>query len=363
MFGIRGQPARSVASAITPIHQLCGAIYITPNLPLANRARPPGDHLLNLASGNRQGNMSIDNLQNTIYGTSITLGGVDMIVVIDSGSSDLWVYPPSKLQLINRTSIHGNLSCGEGTVQVSIKGTVQVSIKGTVQVSINFAKLKNRSCTVPSQAFINVQNHTEADGLFEQGIYGVLGLAFDNSSTAYVLLKQAYGSNDTRSDAPHQHFPTKRLYCQLHNDLASTPEGEFTISEYIPRFSNIFNAPKLSRGVWIVPCLNTTDLEFTLGGDAFFIHPVDITNLTTIELPNGSSVTFCFNTCQPFTLDPKGFLGFDMILGDAFLRNVCALFDYGDYNNSDGFSNRSTSTSLNRELISLYIKLRVFERI
>ncbi|KDQ61393.1 hypothetical protein JAAARDRAFT_171578 [Jaapia argillacea MUCL 33604] len=328
-----------------------------------------------------------------------------MIVVIDSGSSDLWVYPPSKLQLTNRTSIHGNLSYGEGSVQGSI----------------DFAELKIGSYTIPSQAFINVQNYTEEGGLFEQGIYGILGLAFDNSSTADILLKQAYGVNNTLGLTPLSNIFQQNgsipnfISIQLGraDDLASTLEGEFTISEYIPRFSNISNAPKLPRfpptsnferwtvlvdgvtvhgksyplnstvagtpkgssvavldtgytlpplprplvdfiygnisgavydkeeDVWIVPCLNTTDLEFTLGGDAFVIHPLDITNLTTIELPNGSSVTFCFNTYQPFTLDSKGFSGFDMILGDAFLRNVYALFDYGEYNNTDGFSDQS----------------------
>ena len=73
---------------------------------------------------------------------------------------------------------------------------------------------------------------------------------------------------------------------------------------------------------------------------------------TDIEL-NGTvkNVTACINTYAYLTLDPTTFVGFDIILGDAFLRNVYASyvspiafssgrvtadrapirFDYGDY--------------------------------
>ena len=36
------------------------------------------------------------------------------------------------------------------------------------------------------------------------------------------------------------------------------------------------------------------------------------------------NATFCFNSFQYLTLDPTEFSGFDLILGDAFLRNVYA---------------------------------------
>lgn len=37
-----------------------------------------------------------------------------------------------------------------------------------------------------------------------------------------------------------------------------------------------------------------------------------------------ANVTTCINTYQYITLDPTSFVGFDIILGDAFLRNVYA---------------------------------------
>ena len=49
-----------------------------------------------------------------------------------------------------------------------------------------------------------------------------------------------------------------------------------------------------------------------------------MTDITT----NGQKrqATVCINTYKYLTLDPNSFQGFDMILGDAFLRNVYASY-------------------------------------
>ena len=39
-----------------------------------------------------------------------------------------------------------------------------------------------------------------------------------------------------------------------------------------------------------------------------------------------TNATACVNTYQYLTLDPSSFVGFDVILGDAFLRNVYASY-------------------------------------
>jgi saccharopepsin len=41
----------------------------------------------------------------------------------------------------------------------------------------------------------------------------------------------------------------------------------------------------------------------------------------------GEDVTFCINTFVPLTIDA---LPFDFLLGDSFLRNVYAIYDFGD---------------------------------
>lgn len=88
---------------------------------------------------------------------------------------------------------------------------------------------------------------------------------------------------------------------------------------------------------WIVPCTNATNVTFTFGGQPFPVHPLDLTVMQQTEIEvNGQpqNVTFCMNTFQYLTLDPESFSGFDAILGDAFLRNVYASFDYGDTDSS-----------------------------
>jgi len=53
-----------------------------------------------------------------------------------------------------------------------------------------------------------------------------------------------------------------------------------------------------------------------------------IFNITTAD-GDDQQVTFCSNTYQYSSLDPTEF-PFDLVLGDAFLRNVYASFNYGD---------------------------------
>lgn len=53
----------------------------------------------------------------------------------------------------------------------------------------------------------------------------------------------------------------------------------------------------------------------------FFVHPLDLTfpMVTTVD---GANRTACINTYQYSTIDLGDNTGFDLILGDAFLRNV-----------------------------------------
>ena len=46
-------------------------------------------------------------------------------------------------------------------------------------------------------------------------------------------------------------------------------------------------------------------------------------DLTTTDT-DGDNKTFCKGTYQPLDLDPNEFAGFDLALGDAFLRSVYA---------------------------------------
>lgn len=83
--------------------------------------------------------------------------------------------------------------------------------------------------------------------------------------------------------------------------------------------------------------------DASCSGKPFPVHPLDLTFVATTEVPSGTNgktenVTYCYNTYQYLALDPNSFSGFDAILGDAFLRNAYASFDYGETDSSGNSS-------------------------
>ena len=59
-------------------------------------------------------------------------------------------------------------------------------------------------------------------------------------------------------------------------------------------------------------------------GQEFPVHPLDLTRPESGSVQDGKSVTVCFNAYDYLTVSPTEFPGFDVLLGDAFLRNVYA---------------------------------------
>ena len=116
--------------------------------------------------------------------------------------------------------------------------------------------------------------------------------------------------------------------------IYSTIEGaEFYTSSFI--------------SAWVIPCNSSREVSFVFGyvpelvscccslistfphsGREYMVHPLDLSLLQTIPILDASgnekNVTVCFATYQYLSLDPTSFSGFDLILGDAFLRSVYA---------------------------------------
>ncbi|KAG8700838.1 hypothetical protein FRC09_005727 [Ceratobasidium sp. 395] len=82
---------------------------------------------------------------------------------------------------------------------------------------------------------------------------------------------------------------------------------------------------------YVVPCMAEAQLVFNIGGHQIPIHPLDLTEVTTIPTNDPSQrFTICKNAYQPSSSNAGGG-EYDYILGDSFLRNVYSLYDYGDY--------------------------------
>ncbi|KAA1469019.1 acid protease [Dentipellis sp. KUC8613] len=77
---------------------------------------------------------------------------------------------------------------------------------------------------------------------------------------------------------------------------------------------------------WIVPCSSSVNLTFTLGGQEYPIHPLDLTIISPQTFADGKNRTICMNSYQAG--DSNVTLA-DAMLGMGFLRNVYASFNFG----------------------------------
>ncbi|TFK72982.1 acid protease [Pluteus cervinus] len=363
-------------------------------LPLKKRATSGASVKIvsNLAS-DQDGDDNVGNAMDIRYTTNITLNNKEILVVLDTGSSDLWVMPPDGMGTLEDTGIQVDLEYGtdgEGVVE----GTVAIS-------SFEFGPYK-----VDRQAFLNADSSNLA-GVTEFGIYGVLGLGFNgpNVSPINEMVLQTGGDNTTwGASALHNIFAQNPaapnfigLALDRTNDLEDTTGGSFTIGEYDPDYLAVKNSPKLYQypsdsGRWTilldgviingesVPLQSSVDgtpdgkavalldsgtptallptsvidsiysrisgsVKYDAAGtwlvpceasfDVDFVfgdiaYPVHPLDLTTINSP--VDVDGQNYTVCIGTL--VGFDGadekFDALLGDTFLRNVYTIFDFGD---------------------------------
>lgn len=86
---------------------------------------------------------------------------------------------------------------------------------------------------------------------------------------------------------------------------------------------------------WIVPCNEEVNITFKFSGNSYHIHPLDATMdpspLGLTGVVNSEGQSSCIGSFQPISFSTSGQQTFDMILGMSFLRNVYAIFNYGDF--------------------------------
>ncbi|KIM88482.1 hypothetical protein PILCRDRAFT_85591 [Piloderma croceum F 1598] len=317
------------------------------------------------------------------YVAKVSVGGQELILAVDTGSSDLWVHTPYQLNITSQTDIAINLSYGIGSASGQI-------VYGPMYLGAFF---------VPEQVFLNV------DKVEQQSGEGILGLGLASLSSTY---KQA-DKNRTAQPAIYNIFdqnPTSSNFVALSiersGDMERTSGGVLSINEYDPRFAIVANSPKLplaptnscrwtiamdmlhmngqyynlssqvqgaalntsialidsgtslayapisavdfiygsiegavhlqdfGKNVWVVPCLEPANLTISFGGTSFPINPLELTTFQTI-VENGQKWTVCMNAIQPQLAVGSGDL--DFLLGDIFMRNVysmCVFLAYVD---------------------------------
>ncbi|QRV74962.1 aspartyl protease [Ceratobasidium sp. AG-Ba] len=340
--------------------------------------------------------IGVSNRDNLLYSSTLNVAGKDVPVQMDTGSTDLWLYPYE----------HGLLDTARNYENLYLTNTYGIgSVTGFVsQIDVTFAGF-----SVPNQSFINVQASEQQSMIDQKSAAGLLGLGFDTLSHVNTVVEQATGgqtwgrsmmTNIFMADPTtpnHVAFHLSRLY-----DNNDTDTGSFDIGSFAPGFEAVNNTdpiPIFSRNstkltYWSVildaiaingqnqtlssnvaggdikppegklavlldtgyslPQFTTQlahDIYTGMGGVLYegdktnstyvvslghtiAIHPLDLTFVDTIEIDH-KNFTFCQNAFRPFTSEI-----IDLILGDAFLRNVYTVYDYGDFINGTSGSPR-----------------------
>ncbi|PPR06744.1 hypothetical protein CVT24_013051 [Panaeolus cyanescens] len=350
--------------------------------------------------GHHDNHERIGNINDIRYTTNITINGHEATVVLDTGSTDLWVLAPD-MGPFNDTQIPLSLPSNNGAY--GVKGTIGVS-------PFTFGPYK-----IEKQAFLSATEST-ITGLHEYGISGVFGLSFQLGAASPIneKIKSLYGNAATWGKSVlHNIFeanPTRPNLVSLRlgrtGDLEDTDGGEILVGEYNAKYRDHVNkAAKLDQypvggnrwttlvdGIWVddqkltyhyastvplspgipststvalfdtgdptglfpsaiadaifsrvpgavpyiengqklyvLPCDTTTDVEISIGGVRYPIHPLDLSVITEPFTINGADHIACVSS---FTIsDDLGHGEFDIILGDTFLRNVYSVYDFGD---------------------------------
>ncbi|KAJ7169191.1 aspartic peptidase domain-containing protein [Mycena crocata] len=107
----------------------------------------------------------INNNRNLRYTASLKMNGKIINVMLDTGSTDLWLNPPGGVGPFEDTGVDHRISYGEG--------------KTFINGSIGLGDMEIAGHRIPRQAFINM---TQNVGLNEcgSGICGLVGLGFDS---------------------------------------------------------------------------------------------------------------------------------------------------------------------------------------
>ncbi|KAF6755779.1 aspartic peptidase domain-containing protein [Ephemerocybe angulata] len=330
--------------------------------------------IINANELSRRDPVSVGNTGNAQYVANITVAGNSVPVLLDTGSSDLWVY-------------------------FSQQPADPSSITDTGKKVEAFVRLTFGGYTVNDQAFLLVEDTSSFTGdIRSQGYQGLFGLGPNSGS---VIRKGLDKNNaDTMLQNVFNGAKLKDNYITLlldrKNDLSEPFKGEMTISEVVPGFENITAMPRLDvetvtrllNGVigpdglpiafdsivprapdgqlvavidsgftfsqvprdiadaiygrvngavydstnewWLLPCGQYLNISFNFGGRNYPVHPLDVVddNFSKVDA-TGKKV--CIGSFQPIT-SAFSLLGhYDMILGMNFLRSVYTLYNFGSW--------------------------------
>ncbi|KAJ6531435.1 aspartic peptidase domain-containing protein [Mycena vulgaris] len=268
-----------------------------------------------------------------------------VIVMIDIGSTDMYV--AGGVSAFNDTGAVVALGYTDGS---QVNGTIGLA-------SLDFSGYK-----IPAQAFINVTNG-------DTGYWpGLIGLGFDSPSHPIPSAITAAGLNGTLigksvlSNIFDQNPDKRRIFAlslSRNDDQGGTADGSLDIDEYDDLYPEVewsggwsilmdgmfFNDIRdaiysavpgavhtgpnstFNENVWVIPCDAAIDLHTMFGGQNSSLHPLELSDVHVFSGPDGQSYTVC---TRAIANDRAMGWGRDTLFGRTFLRNVYAVFGFGN---------------------------------
>ncbi|KAF7367163.1 Six-hairpin glycosidase [Mycena sanguinolenta] len=209
-------------------------------------------------------NNNLNNVFNVRYSTNITISGNVVTVLIDTGSTDLWVMPPQGLANFNDTGLSTTVHYGDGSTFVEGEiGVGAFSLDGGVTVPYQVFKLSH---SIPSHpAYLYGTSEADFDSDLQQGLFGLLGLGFDvnGGSEIDITVRNKEGAEATWGQSVLSNIFAQNpdssdfigIALSRSGDQEGTADGSLTIGEYDPDYEGVQNSPKLLQtpagsGVW-----------------------------------------------------------------------------------------------------------------
>ncbi|KAJ8509262.1 hypothetical protein ONZ45_g8551 [Pleurotus djamor] len=277
---------------------------------------------------------------------------------MDTGSPDLWVKDPS-VKPSQVTGVTVDLTYG----------------KGMVSGSLAFAPMTIAGFSVPLQSFVQGNQEPHRRLLearltiyifaanvslpnFFTFLLGRLDSPSDETSGVFTISEYVDGFSEvaTAQKLPSQtaehwsvsidgvkiggqvssiasnqpNAPAGKAIAILDTGFSLSPAPQALVNAVYSTIPGAVQASDLPEfgTEWLIPCDQVISLSFTIGGRDFPVHPQDLSIASTVTV-QGRNVTFCGNTFITNQLDPQDFNGFDLVLGDSFLRNVYVAYNYG----------------------------------